>query len=624
MLKKKVSDSPVVLGVCVTPDVIEAVLLHVGPVPSGNAGDAAGVEALEHFVRARARTGSLARKGALSGALPGLGASQEHDFTLHVGDGGNGTSTFLSSEFGLSGQKDDAPSGTGPTPAFTAQLREILDACASRGYDDPQVAFCLMRPDVTYEEVDLASAFSAAKKVKAPAGPVAPADLNAKQRRALIAYLAGTQPGAVDEKRVGLVPLTLHKGGSRLLAVLPQPRDAVTTTLEALRAQGKEALPDARLLETEVSLYTALIHDRMAPVDRTRSAVVRVSTRDTLVLFFEGRTLRHMERMRAITSFDAPDTICSRVMLQQDEHKVGDLERLYVVGENRPAELLEHFTAFYPEAEVRPLQHLLGGYNAAETAHLDNLLSPNALLALGTGLRLIATQQDATTMPPLELLPRKLHVKRDTPRLGWTPFLLLGVLFAVTLFFVNRFLEQRTTILQQRTELAMNPVPAPAEPPDAIRARLDSIQQANLRRTQSLVVLDSLLHGSDRWSRFLEQASQATGAVGGLWLRAWTARPDGSVRMEGSAMNRTRVAAFARRLDATIDRVYSADIGNTKVYSFELTVPVPAGTPEVAEYLREQVEGSDALTTELPPEERLPDDYVATPMTDAAERNNDQ
>ncbi|ARA94470.1 hypothetical protein AWN76_015775 [Rhodothermaceae bacterium RA] len=596
MLKKKAPHTPAVLGVCVTPEAVEAVLLRVGPAPSDPAGSAPAVDALEHFVRARGRAGALTRKGALTGALPGLSGSLEHDFTLHVGDGGNGTgSTFLSSEFGLSSRKDDTPAGVGPTPPFTPQLLEILEACAALGYDDPQIAFCITRPDATYEPVDLATALGAARNVRVPGGLIDPADLNGKQRRALITHLTTALPGQVDEKRIGFLPLTPVKTGSRLLAVVPHPRDAVTTTLEALRARGKDALPDARLLETEVSLYAALIHDRVPAEARTRSAVVRVNSRDTLILFFEGRTLRHLERMRAITSFEAPDTICSRVMLQQDEHKIGDLEQLYVAGEGRADELLAHFRAFYPEADVYPLQHLLSTYRATETARLDDLLAPNTLLALGTGLRLITARQQTTTLPPLPLLPRKLRVKQTTPRLGWTPFLLLGVLFAVSLYFVNRYLAQRAEILQQRTELMLNPVPAPAEPPEAIRARLDSIRQANQRRAQSLVVLDSLLYGSDRWSRFLEQTSRATGEVGGLWLRAWTSRPDGSVRVEGSAMDRTRIAAFARRMNATIDRVFSADIGNTQVYSFELTVPVPADIPDVARYLREQVEGSDAL-----------------------------
>ncbi len=365
MLKKKAPHPPAVLGVCVTPEAVEAVLLRVGPAPSGPAGSAPTVDALEHFVRTRGRAGSLTRKGALTGALPGLSGSLEHDFTLHVGDGGNGTgtgSTFLSSEFGLSSRKDDAPAGTGPTPPFTPQLLEILEACAALGYDDPQIAFCITRPDATYEPIDLTTAFGAARNVRAPGGPIDPADLSGKQRRALITHLTTALPGQVDEKRVGFLPLTPARTGSRLLAVVPHPRDTVTTTLEALRARGKQALPDARLLETEVSLYAALIHDRVPADARTRSAVVRVSSRDTLILFFEGRTLHHLERMRAITSFEAPDTICSRVMLQQDEHKIGELEQLYVAGEGRADELLAHFRAFYPEAAVYPLQHLLSGY----------------------------------------------------------------------------------------------------------------------------------------------------------------------------------------------------------------------------------------------------------------------
>ncbi|MFV1981337.1 MAG: PilN domain-containing protein, partial [Rhodothermia bacterium] len=161
--------------------------------------------------------------------------------------------------------------------------------------------------------------------------------------------------------------------------------------------------------------------------------------------------------------------------------------------------------------------------------------------------------------------------------------------------------------------------------PALLQAKVDSLNQVYARLTSSLGTLDSLLVGSDRWSRFLDHLTRATGEGSGIWLDKVVSTATGTVTISGSARTRGRVSEFTRELDGVIKQLSSVDVktkgGEVTIYNFQMSTTVKSELPEVALYLRDRAITEDDFS-DLEKMQRMPAGYEATPMTDAASRRN--
>lgn len=625
------------LGIAVTTRAVHGVLVeHTADGP--------------RFVRrfTRARNGAPAAYTSPAAALAFAGDDAPGD-VLHVGDGkGAGGELFLASEFGhLTASSSGAVAGaTAATAAgysvgaeselVTDQIAEILAECRDALGADPTLAVVLPGGDVTCVEVRVTDI---------------PKEKDERRRARLLATLAEAVPD-VDAERTVFLPMTAGENGAlRALALVPRLNDPTTESLRVLR-NTQRALPTARLLDAEVSLLIGLArlappptrpgphdaygdlrggdgHGEAAPVDVAVSdpadapafdaaaydagtfeaapaepaapelyapplvgstLVLRAGAEDTLALFLspEGE-VQHFEHMRSLTAFDAPETVCSRILLQQDEHNAGELARILVLSEGNEADLIDSFSLFFPEAHVGSLREMLPGGLAEEAAR-----APEAAVvpAIAAALRLVS--REGFGFPAVNLLPKVLLRRRVVVPYTWHVYALMTLLFVTALFFVARFLSLQGDINDQRARVqAVDPVAAEAGV-QTLQARIDSLHTVEERYTRSLGVLDSLLIGSDRWTRSLALVSREAATARGLWVESWKVEGE-SVAIIGTATSRDRVVQFAEGTGGDLIALTFSEIRDFPVYSFTLTLPLPADLPEAARYLREQAALQPAL-----------------------------
>ena len=435
-----------VLGINVNADTIDAVLMQ-------RQGDRS--EVLHHFTRARAGTMELAGAPSLALALPGLKGSDDADYTLHVGggSGGNGAG-LLPSEF--SGLADKSKSGKkspksflGQVNPFATQLKEIIQECRALGFGTLELAFAVAPPDVSYVVLPMSSPAAGKKgdKAKSEASHEAngtietkPKDLTEPTRKRLFELLSEHHPGTIDEERVAFLPLAPVGDQRRVLAIVAEPTEPVTATLRTLREKKQTvALPPTRLLTAELSTYVSLF-GHVAHADPTeRTAVVRVGTEDTLVLFFEGTVLLHEERVRSLSVFDLPETVCSRVILQQDEKKIGELHSVLLVDGGRDNKLLDSFRHFFPDAAVETMRTVLDEHGVDLPDSADEPLRSSFIPGIAAGL---AVLEQWPTIGATNLLPDRLK-RKERRRIGpaWHTYaagILVVLLLAVG---IGRFTE---------------------------------------------------------------------------------------------------------------------------------------------------------------------------------------
>lgn len=607
-----------VLGINVTSETIEAALLK-------QTGDR--ISVIKRFSRPRIAVSHLGGATSLATVLPGLKSSEDADYTLQVGDGATGATDFVPAEFSNFGTRSDSRKAAeeiaaqSQTHPFSSQLKEILQECKALGFGHVDLAFCLAPPDVNYVELKLPlgeirsgtkSKARGRKQQTEPDGQsqsattdeIASRPLSAADVKRLLQILPEHHPGTIEAERVAFVPLTSTSEHRRILAIVGDPTDPVGSTLKLLHersAGGATTTP--RFVNAEASTYLALFERNARPEASERSAIIRVGSEDTLVLFFEGTALSHIERLRSLSVFDLPETICSRVILQQDEKKIGDIHSLYLVDGSRSDKLLSAFRQYFPDAAVEPFKGLFGNEEFELPESEEEPIRGAVLPAISVALA--GVQQWPQALRD-NLLPRELS-KKQRAGIGFEwHTLAAGLLVAVLLFVgIGRFVLSAQQIQDEREDLRLNPPTLPPENPDLLQLRVDSLANAYTTYTRALNVLDSLLVGSDQWIQSLALVNRTVTSAGNTWLTKWTPE-NGALRLNGSSLSRLSIADLSRRLDAAIEQVTFEDIGNRRVFNFEMVTVIPAEMPSASLYLRgtlppEEFEDSELILHASPP-----------------------
>lgn len=584
-----------------------------------------GYQVLRRFARQRnAQAGDVPD---FAGITADTASEDAADVAIQFGDSNDfsGSDLFLGSEFGdlaNLGELDDTLSGSKQQAApVVFELKDLLDECATAGYDRPLTAFCIGQPAVDYVELLVPNEKRKEAKKEDRKQKIAAEDAASQplRRERLLGRLAEEYTERFEKDRVAFVPMTPREGVRRALAAVPTVEESLAESLELLREQSGMRSVAFRAIDTEVNVLVGLARWAFPPAPDENTAIVRVGTENTLVILLQGNELHHQEHMLSVTTFDGPDTICSRVLLQQDVQGIGTVHQVVVLSEEREEELVRGFAAFYPDARVEALRRGLREHGIAP-APGDAALSARALPAVGVALRLALARQKETPFEDANLLPKRL--RRVRPKLdvsvAWHTLVAGVLIFLAGLFFVSLYVAQQREIAAAEQRLAAYPQELQMSS-RALQHQIDSLQTVHLRITQTLNTIDSLLVGSDRWSRSMARLARSTASTGGTWVQQWNPQA-GSIQLAGFATGRDQVVQFAERMEGSIDELKFHAIRDYPVYSYVVTAPIPNELPEVARYLRDQVDVS------LPPvEDPLGNALIggpagATPSAPAASR----
>ena len=580
-----------VLGIAATSRGVHAVLLQNGP---------DGPEVIRQFSRQRSvLPGGFDEPAPQRASQDGASYGGSEDFTIEFGDSGGAANAglFLTSEFG--GVETDLADDAAPAATFELELSDILSECHDSGFGDPPLAFTLSAGDVVFIEIRLPS-----KKQKR------------HDRASLVDALTEQYKGIFDEGRVTFLPMTtINESERRYLAVFTKSIDAASATLMALR-DGNERIPPVSLIDAEIPILVGVSRiatntfsvqaaekaaaapeesvegeetdePKPSPGAAVNTLVIRAGAEETFVLFMRGDTVHHCESLRSLTAFDAPETICSRVLLQQDEHAVGDVHHVLVLSEERESELTDTFGMFFPDATVESLRlYLPSGGSESEDA------ATAVVSATGAALRAIDDPYYAPAFENVNFLPKKLLKKKVRLPITWNAVAMSVLIVITTIFFMARYTSAETEISAYKQRLEAVAPGTVDQDIGVLQARIDSMQQLYTTYTRALEVLDTLLVGSDRWSRMLEKSSKEASAVKGLWIDTFTPSKE-IVTITGTATSRDHVVAYAKRVNGSIESLAFSEIREFPVYSYTMKLSVQDSLPEAARYLREQVKLSD-------------------------------
>lgn len=591
------------LGIKVSAEALHAVLL----------------ERTEEGVEVQLKTSS-SQAGDADADLPFTGPEEEapgmeeepDDVTIQFGDeGGGGDDMFMGSEFDdLDGGGNDfgASEDAGDTWNFQAELDDLLDECAERGYEDPEIAFCSSTSEIDEVELRLPPDESS-ETSEGERGLPLPAS-----RSTLLEMLEEQYEGGVEDERVGFVPMHMTGDGrQRVLALVARPGGAVLSTLSSMQEQTLSRTPRARLLDAEISLYLGLVRSvvQLPPDTPEKTILVRSGPEDTLVLFMEGNTLRQWEHLPELTSEDSAETICSRVLLLQDEYALGDVQHIMLIAEGNESVLADAFRSYFGSASLRLLRtHLPDGEDTESEAYVA---------ATGAALRLLDEPGFESFFQSINLLPKSYTASRFRLPVGWSVPALLALLAATTLGFVYYYFVNARAISQRRSELQTLEQQLEEVDQQGLQRRIDSVQSRSVQYSEGLQVIDRLLRGSNKWSRGLATVTGRVSAIEGLSIDQWSPAGDTATALVGQSTARPRVVRLARELGGSIRSLTFTEVRDVPLYNFEVTVPLDTTKPEAVAYWRKQRKQELAAAQETT--ETRTADSTAAPSADTSGRN---
>jgi len=507
---------------------------------------------------------------------------ESDDVTIQFGDDeGSGGEMFMGSEFDDIDGGSEALGGDegGEAWNFQVELDTLLDECAERGYEDPEIAFCSSTSQIDDVELRLPPDETDAEEAEETEhGLPLPAS-----RSTLLDMLAEQYEGEADGERVGFVPM--HRTGDgyqRVLALIARPGGPVLSTLDSMQDQTLSRAPQTRLLDAEVSLYLGLARSvlQLPPGTPEKTIFVRSGTDDTLVLFIEGNTLRQSEHLPELTAEDSAETICSRVLLLQDEYGMGQVQHLMLVAEEDEEVLASAFKSYFSTAELHVLRsHLPGGDDTDAEAYVG---------ATGAALRLLDDAAFAPHFQPVNLLAKEYVPSRLRLPVGWPVPAMLTLLAIATLGFVWLYFVNASTISEKRTKLRALGQKVNQVDQEALRRRIDSMKAMTTEYAAANKTIGGLLQGSNKWSRGLATVTGQMNDLRGLTINQWSPQSGTEVTILGRSNDRSKVVELAQRMDGRILGLTFTETRDVSLYDFELTVPLDTTKPEAIEYWREQ------------------------------------
>jgi len=550
------SKSEYILALATSSQRIEAVLMHDAPT---------GPMIIRTFSRKRAGNKPFEVD------RPAAAVDVPSDVSFSTPDeSGMDSSLFLSSEFGglpATQSKTDAemmPPSQHAVPC-DIEIQDIVNECADAGYENVKVVFALptgfLGVEVLQPESGEADSKSDRKKSKT--------HKKSQNRDSLLKQLKLEYP-SVDDRNVSFLPLSGFQGRAESqLAVFAQSTEPVSISLSTIRDRNRP-FPNVGYLENEITLLlgaarAALITEQRYdvvsevvndvegkhPGEEETSVLIRVGAEDTVVMFLTGQDLVHYESLRSITAYDPAETICSRILLMHDEFGAGDSDRILLFCDDAEKQIGERLAQVFPDSHITLLRGVLPPFEEVRKKPVET----ETLLAILAALRSVRDELWQVVFPGSDFLDPKLRGRKFTLPFSWPVAAMVVILFGTTLFFVYRYFEQSHDLEMTRYELRNYPEAMIAQNADDLQMKIDSLRSRSSGFAEALDLLDSLLIGSDTWSRALERTSVHTGDVTGLWIERWGESSPGTLAITGTAMDRDQIVRFAAGAEANIENM---------------------------------------------------------------------
>ena len=303
------------------------------------------------------------------------------------------------------------------------------------------------------------------------------------------------------------------------------------------------------------------------------SVIIYVGVEFTRLIFMRGD---HFYQFAPILGegYDSPNlqnTVYSRLLLEQDNLAIPRIHRIILAGESKRIAFRDFLIQQLPEQEVEYL--LAPRLDTTElTAEEQDMLSEYAV-PIGGAWRVL--EPNNPLVYKVNLLPAEIREGQRVFKLAWHGYLLMLLLFLSTLFFTWQIGQKSRDIRELRDVLTLKEGQRAEN--QTLAGSIQTLQEQLGRYKTSLALYDSLVPGSERWSKVLTQVSHGVEDLNSIWLSDFAAGQEGLIKINGYTVYRTRIPRLATLFDnSLLKEVNVQAIRDQTVYKYNIEVPSPA------------------------------------------------
>ncbi len=355
-----------------------------------------------------------------------------------------------------------------------------------------------------------------------------------------------------------------------LLCVVREDGLSLINALENIKGFIGNRLPLISGIDSaDVSLLNLVrANYEFEPQDVT--VIIYVGTEFTRLIFMRGP---HFHQFAPIIGegYDSPNlqnTVYSRLLLEQDNLAIPNIRRIVLAGECRRVGFREFLSQQLPDQEIDYL--LTPRLDASPLSPEQQEMISEFSVPIGAAMQIL--DQSSSVLYHVNLLPGSVREGQRVFKLAWHGYLLMLLLFVTTLLFTWQITQKSKEIKELRDVLVLKE--SQKSENMTLANSIQALEDQLTRYQASMALYDSLVPGSERWSKVLTQFSHGVEDLNSIWMTDVTAGKDADMMVNGFTTYRTRIPRFATLFDnALLEEVNVQKIREQIVYRYRIKVP---------------------------------------------------
>jgi len=304
------------------------------------------------------------------------------------------------------------------------------------------------------------------------------------------------------------------------------------------------------------------------------SVIIYVGVEFTRLIFMRGDQFYQFAPILG-EGYDSPNllnTVYSRLLLEQDNLAIPRINRIILAGESKRIGFRDFLLQQLPDQEVEYL--LAPRLDTSQLSGEQQEAISDYAVPIGAAWKVLDPANQG--IYAINLLPAEVREGQRVFKLAWHGYVLMLLLFISTLFFTWTIAQKGKEIKELREVLTLKEGQRAEN--QTLASSIDALQQQLVRYKTSLALYDSLVPGSERWSKVLTQISHGVEDLNSIWLSDFTSADNGVIHMNGFAVYRTRIPRLSTLFDnSLLKEVDVQAIREQTVYRYQIEVPAPAG-----------------------------------------------
>ena len=356
-------------------------------------------------------------------------------------------------------------------------------------------------------------------------------------------------------------------GGSLLTVFADGEIDCINMIDSLAHYNGRRfyKIPSVKSAEISLAYYVAK-KKKFFPDDN--SLIVYIGKEYSKLIFLQGRKLKHIGTTLDIgtSNLHTYDVYFSKILLEMENGGIPRLDNIVLCGEDDSENLILSFYGTFPEANVSRLEFDDLDISSLDETNKARISSYSVPIAIAYEY----IDDINKEYQGLNLLPRYVKEEQKFLQFGWHSYLMLPILFAVTLFFTYHMLVNNKNI-----SALSNQISELREVQRQNQKLLDQINQYENRITgydAAKVVLDSASAGVEIWGNMVEKMSQFLGSKKSMWISSVNIDGKMAVSVAGFGLSRSVLTEFADTYNTSLLRSIKYEpLREANTYKFDLT-----------------------------------------------------